>query len=108
MTSTQRWIWRIYHQIAVIVNNITGVRLAYEEIGEKEIWDDLISEQSYLGKKEYLNDNLKKAGNGLCENISLILNSPATYYRKKKSLVLDEIGFILQHYEGNCKEIFWD
>lgn len=51
MTSTQRWIWRIYHQIAVIVNNITGVRLAYEEIGEKEIWDDLISEQSYLGKK---------------------------------------------------------
>lgn len=100
MTSTQRWIWRIYHQIAVIVNNITGVRLAYEEIGEKEIWDDLISEQSYLGKKEYLNDNLKKAGNGLCENISLILNSPATYYRKKKSLVLDEIGFILQHYEG--------
>lgn len=107
MTSTQDWILRIYLKISYIIFNIKDVQVACEEIGGKEMWCDIISEDSYIERKE----DLKKVvdqndGMELCNGIAEILNSPASYFNSKKYLLNEEIRFIFRHYEKNCKQIF--
>ena len=106
-TTTQAWILRIFLQISYIIFNIKDTRVACEEIGEKEIWKDLVSEDSYIERKEIMKELLcKNGGVVLCGNIAEILNSPASYFNSKKYLLTDEIKFILLHYEKNCSQIF--
>ena len=106
LTSTQDWILRIHLQIAHIIYNIMGTRSISEGIGEKDIWRDMVSDNSYIQNKDKLNALLEENdGKELCENISKILNSPATYFVEKKSLSSEEIQFILCQYEKNCKRI---
>lgn len=107
LTSTQDWILRIYLQISYIIFNIKDVQVAYEEIGGKEMWSDIVSEDSYVERKEVLEKVLSQNGGmELCSSIAEILNSPASHFNSKKYLLMDEIKFILLHYEKNCRQIF--
>ncbi len=106
-TTTQDWILRIFQQISYIIFNIKGTCVACDEIGEKEIWKDLVSEESYIERKETMQEVLcNHGGEKLCGCIAQILNSPASYFMSKRYLLTEEIEFILSHYEKNCRQIF--
>lgn len=105
--STRKWIVRIYRQIAYIVYNLLEARLMNETIGEKEIWHDIISERSYCRKETELQNLVENSkGQDLCRSISKILNSPADHFIRKKELALDEVTFILENYEEDCRYIW--
>lgn len=107
LTTTQDWILRMLLQISYIIYNIKDTIVASEIIGEKEVWKDIVSENSYITKKEMLVEQLKdKEGTTLLNSIANILNSPASYFASKKYLLTEEIEFVLYYYEKNCKEIF--
>lgn len=107
LTSTQGWIIRIYRQVAAIIHNITGYHVSRTIIGMKEVWEDVIQEKAYYAQKESLRELLQKAGGArLCESITEILNSPAKYFVEKKSILHEEVDFILSQYEESCKNIF--
>lgn len=107
LTSTQAWIIRILSQAAHIVNNITGTIVANDEIGMQDIWKDLINEHSYIENREKIQDIMNKnVDKILCKSVSQILNSPASFFERKKSITIEEIDFILQNYEDSCKWIF--
>lgn len=106
LTSTQRWILRIYRQVAAIVRYQSDYEINQNIIGQKEIWNDITSEQSY-----YFNEDVKKileknGDSGLCGSITEILNSPARFFAKRKAILREEMDFILSQYERNCKSIF--
>ena len=71
------------------------------------MFEDLIGKESYYCSKNKLK---KKLGTGslqkLCEGIAEILNSPAKFYRQKKSLLEEEIEFIFEYYEESCRDIW--
>lgn len=107
LTTTQDWILRIFLQIVYIIFNIKDTRVASDEIGEKEIWQDMVSKDSYMERKGIMAEVLQKNGGAeLCGSIAEILNSPASYFKNKKYLLTEEINFILLHYEKNCRQIF--
>lgn len=107
LTTTQDWILRIFLQIAYIIFNIKDAEVACNEISEKVIWEDMVSEDSYIERKKIMAQVLEKNGGAeLCGSIAEILNSPASYFKNKKYLLTEEIKFILLHYERNCRQIF--
>lgn len=105
--STQKWIERIYAKVEWIIDQVKGRQLSSRVIGEKEMFEDLIGKESYYSSKDKLTEKL---GTGslqkLCEGIAEILNSPAKFYRQKKSLLEAEIEFIFEHYEKSCQDIW--
>ncbi len=107
LTSTQQWVLRMLRQISYIIFNIKDVYLARDVIGEKEIWKDIVSDQSYIERPDMLSHILTdEVGTKLLKRIADILNSPASYFTEKKCILLEEINFVLSYYEKNCKEIF--
>lgn len=105
--STRKWIVRIYRQAAYIVHNLLEAELINETIGEKEIWHDIVSKNSYCRKEEELQNLLRNSnGQKLCRDISKILNSPAEHFIHKKELALEEVRFILRNYEDDCRYIW--
>ncbi len=106
LTSTQRWILRIYRQVVAIVRCQSEYEMNQDIIGQKEIWYDITSEQSY-----YFNEDVRKilktnGDSGLCSSITEILNSPARFFAERKAILQEEMDFILSQYERNCKSIF--
>lgn len=107
MDTTQAWIIRIYAQIVRIIHNISALYISKEEIAEEDVWNDISGEHSYISKRDELQNLLKNSfGNKLCADISEILNSPASFFENRKSLLNNEIQFVLKYYEGNCRYIF--
>lgn len=105
--STQKWIVRIYKKIAEIVSKLEGRRSGRDVIGEKDMWKDLTSEDAYYAKRESLQKDLGAKSLGkLCEGIAEILNCPAKFYQQRKSLLKEEIEFILEYYEESCRSIW--
>ncbi len=104
LTSTQDWILRICWQITVIVKNLKNSQVCCKVIGEKDIWKDLVSKHSYIQNTDKLQKILKENDEvGLCSSISEILNSPTSYFKDRKSITLEEICFIFDKYEKNCR-----
>ena len=84
-----------------------GRRLGRDVIGEKDMWKDLTSEDAYYAKRESLQKDLGAKSLGkLCEGIAEILNCPAKFYQQRKSLLKEEIEFILEYYEESCRSIW--
>lgn len=107
MNTTQAWIIRIYRQILYIMYNLSQIYVSKEEVGEEEIWNDISGEHSYIRKCDKLQKMLRNSfGGELCSDISKILNSPATYFENRKSLLYKEMQFVLKCYEENCRYIF--
>ncbi len=105
--STQKWILRIYLQIGYILYNIAGRELMKEQMLTKEIWDDVTGPRSYLQQKKKLRRDLERyGGENLCKGIRDILNSPAEFFTNRKSLLYDEVRFVLEHYKNSCRSIF--
>lgn len=107
LTSTQNWIIRIYHQIVYIIANVMNAYIYQNMVTDKDIWKSYMLEDAYINKKEELRAMLEQSGGArLCESITEILNSPAKFFVNKKSLLWDEIKFILSEYEKSCRNIF--
>lgn len=106
LTSTQKWIIQVFREVIGIAY-VLDYKESKARIGTKEIWEDLIYESSYQAKKEEIRGIMDTSGGGeLCKNITEILNSPASFFAEKKSLLAQEIEFILHQYEESCKHIF--
>lgn len=107
LTSTQKWIIRIYRQIAVAISKAVRNEVSKDIIGTKEMWKDITSEKAYYSQREKFKEILNETGGmELCLSIKEILNSPAKFFVKKKALLSQEIPFILSQYEKSCREIF--
>ena len=107
LNSTQKWIIRIYRQILAIVENMLMNQSSWDAIGDRDIMCDLISADSYYSKREDMDTFAKKNGDKeLLKSISSILNSPASFFTNKKSLLQQEITFIFDKYEQSCRKIF--
>lgn len=106
--TTRKWIIRIYRKIADLLLQMEGRRLSKDIIGEKEMWNDIMSSCSYFMQKRILQEKIQKNEvlDTLCTGISQILNCPASFYKNRKSLLNEEINFILQYYEECCKNIW--
>ena len=80
-----------------------------ENIADAELFQDISSESSYYNKKEEIRQFLEvNKDERLCDAIAEVLNSPASHFRQKKSLLQDEIEFIFDKYELCCKNVFED
>ena len=107
LLSVQKWIIRIYWQIAVVISKAVQNKECKDIIGTKEIWKDIISGKDYYSVKKELQEVLKESkGEELCQSIREILNSPAQFFAERKALLPQEILFILSQYEESCKTIF--
>ena len=107
LTSTRKWIIRIYRQIAVVISKAVRNEVSKDIIGTKEMWKDITSENAYYSQREKFKEILNETGGmELCLSIKKILNSPAKFFVKKKALLSQEIPFILSQYEKSCREIF--
>lgn len=107
--STRNWIIRIYLQIISIIPYLLRYESSEENIADAELFQDISSESSYYNKKEEIRQFLEvNKDERLCDAIAEVLNSPASHFRQKKSLLQDEIEFIFDKYELCCKNVFED
>lgn len=105
--STKNWIIRIYCQIISIIQNLLQYELSSENTGDNTFFQDITSDEAYYSKREEIGRFIFENGDkNLCSSLSEILNSPATYFKDKKSLLSQEIEFIFEKYEKSCKSIF--
>lgn len=107
LTSTQKWIFRVYYQASTIVYNISEIRVSSEVLLERDIWEDISNEESYLNKECEIENLVNKTKiSSLSRAISQILNSPVKYFSQRRELLDEEIDFVLDNYEENCKNVF--
>lgn len=107
LTSTQKWIIRVYRQVSAIIYNVTGYCVSRKMIGMNEIWKDMTQDKAYYNRKKELKNFLREnGGEELCRKITEILNSPAKFFVEKQSILHNEVEFILSQYERSCKNIF--
>lgn len=106
LNSTQKWIIRVYRQVVAIVYNQSLYEVNANIIGRKDIWEDITSKNAY-SFNEKVRDVLKKNRDSkIYDSITEILNSPAKFFVKRKTILCEEFDFILDQYERNCKSIF--
>lgn len=107
LTATQKWIFRVYHQAATIAYNVYDIRVASEIPLQSDIWEDISSEESYLNKENEINELIDKTKiRPLSQAIAQILNSPVKYFDHRKELLDEEIDFVFDNYEENCRNVF--
>ena len=107
LTDTQKWIYRVYHQATVITWNIYDVRVSSEVPLQYDIWKDISNEESYMNKEKEIEKLVDKTKiSPLSKAITQILNSPVKYFNHRKELLDEEINFVFDNYEENCRNVF--
>lgn len=106
LTSTQKWIIRVYRQAVAIVRKRFRCEINANIIGREEIWNDITSDKAYSFNEGLRNILEKNRDCKIYGSITEILNSPAKFFAKRRAILFEELDFILDQYERNCKNIF--
>lgn len=106
LSSTEKWIVKMFQQITVLIFNISGIISSKEEVSDKILWRDIYNNafQTKGGQFELFENEPENSQ--LCEGIAQILNNPEMYFGNRKSLLNEEIQFVLANYEENCKDLW--
>ena len=107
LTATQKWIFRVYYLAATILFNVYEIRVSSDVPLEQDMWEDFSGKESFLYKETEMESLIKKTNiSPLSEAIAEILNCPVKFFDQRKELLDEEIEFVFDNYEENCRNVF--